>query len=187
MSGAVLESDMSRFGLRRYHIAQMGKDLNPADWFAMIPPEVDRRDIKVNQYVEDPNGLDVHHLWLHWPVREVIRMMPADRAWQQMSAWWWLGTSDSVYPVSLAVDCAATLYRRSVGSWPVKAGIWALPKNASRTVQVQDAGESAALPLEVIDWVPERMVVVLGPKHPSLALPKSAIWKGETTELEVIG
>lgn len=177
VEAAILTNDVTRQGLRRLELMQMGAAVDGEMWAGALPPFADET-LKLHRTYEA--GLDVHHLWLTWRPREVVHnILPGLTA----GVCWWIGEGQRI---SEALEAAAAWHQVMLGAWPTHAWLEKMPSGMEAGVSVVLEMGSREGAIDVIlseGAVPRRCVVVgLTPAPTVLPLPQA-----EGTEMEVEG
>lgn len=147
MSETVLENDLTGYGLRRVHVISMGGAVDPAPWAALANDD-ERSNLKGWRYVEE--ALDIHHLWLAWQARELVRL---DGLGDVML--WYVDKGESV---SFALDCASVAYWLATRQAPKEGLAKSWPKGSPEryTAWVPEGGNDG-VDVELVLTTDERI------------------------------
>ena len=168
-------------GLHRVELIRFGRPVDEDAAVKELVPDVSQETVTMFDWIEDPEGLKLYHLFLNWKergavdfsqIREVQEGAGASpaRTMPNFGILWWIAPGESL---SFSADVAATVHKRSFGCMPSVAWVRRLPASAytSRTersgaqrprtvIEVGEGDDHVMLELRTGDWVPERFVVV---------------------------
>jgi hypothetical protein len=155
----VVLDDITVYGLHRKHIVKMGSEPVVEDWIEAAVPAEAVECLQTNRYFED--GLDIHHLWMYWNAREVVKLTrcagQTDVPPVQEVVFWWIGPC---VPMRLAIDLAAGLFEMRLGRKPTQAWVQKLPKGATPCVDLTGPQAGQMVELKEAEWVPKGYVVI---------------------------
>jgi len=156
MSGEVLENSMSSHGMRWLHVVQMGQPVNMDTWLSQINHYCLALVETQTEYEQD---LDMHHLRLWWPAREVITAQGGPDWLNGRKALLWKIAKGQV--LREAVMFAGIAYLDLVGRWPKVALVQKIPEMATERVLVYaDSEERVEVKLEAIPTLPRGFVLM---------------------------
>lgn len=160
-------------GLRKVEVIRFAKPVEVDAWVEKMVPDHSMDTWTFWDFVEDPTGLKLNHLYLYWRQRGPVDFSRLPGSEVKYGVLWWIEKGESL---SFSADVAATLHKRWCGRMPSTAWVKKLPANAntSRTqeqrcsgaqkprvlIEVGEGDDHVMLELRVGDWVPERYVVV---------------------------
>jgi len=160
-SEQLLDNSISRYGLRSAHVMNMGQAVQAGSWVqALVPADVAEGDLQLLRRIE--TDLDVHHLYLLWHAREIVRVQVSGdaaedggliRDWVD-TVWWWIDPDDpNRVSFRWQADLAATLYFLRLERWPDTVLVRTAPKGSVDTFEVEGLGEPRPLQLVEAEWV----------------------------------
>jgi len=152
-------------GLHRVEVIRFGR---PVDEEAamLLAPDVSRETVTMYDWIEDPEGLKLHHLFVNWKERGAVdfsEMIDKSDGGQgralplRYGVLWWIAPGETI---SFSADVAATVHKRRFGAMPSAAWVRKLPAGAQGLIEVGEGDDHVMLELRVGEWVPERFVVV---------------------------
>ena len=155
-------------GLHRVELIRFGRPVDEDAAVKELVPDVSQESITMFDWIEDPEGLKLHHLFVNWKergavdfsqIREVQEGAGASpaRTMPNFGILWWIAPGESL---SFSADVAATVHKRSFGCMPSAAWVRRLPAGAPNVIEVGEGDDHVMLELRVGEWVPERFVVV---------------------------
>lgn len=144
----MVETTMTKDGVRKTKLVKMGKPISKSEWASVIPAEVALSGVALHE-IYDPE-LDVHHLEVSWMAREMVRKE------NDMLVYWWLGGMS----IGFGLECAASLFCEETGKMPNTGLALKLPKKHEPRVSVEYKGKIGSVKVGVADWVPWGFVVV---------------------------
>ena len=146
----IVETTMTKDGVRKAKLVKMGKPISKDEWISVVPAEVALRGVALHE-VYDPS-LDVHTLEVSWMARELVRRE------NELTVWWWLGGMS----IGFGMECAASLFCEELGKMPEKGLILKLPSVYEPVVEVEYKGQVGRVKVGTAAWVPWGFVVVRG-------------------------
>ncbi|HBA90876.1 MAG TPA: hypothetical protein DCZ08_03580 [Anaerolineaceae bacterium] len=157
MSVEILENTLNQNGLRWMHLAQMGAPVEAAPWLARVP-HYSRPLVETQHQVE--RGLDLHHLRLWWPARELVAIHNGPAWLEGRQALLWM--VDKNQTLREAICYAGIAYVDLVCRWPTAALVQSIPNGATDTVMVYaDADEQIAVRLESLPELPRGYILMV--------------------------
>jgi len=159
-------------GLHRVELIRFGKPVDENLWSKKLVPDVSWESLTMFDWIEDPKGLKLHHLYVNWKERGAVdftRIFGLDQndfdivklgfVPPVVGVLWWIAPGESL---SFSADVAATMHKKMFGVMPSTAWVRMIPKNA-KDIQVGEGADQGKLVVKTGDWVPERFVVVGNP------------------------
>lgn len=98
-------NDITRFGLRRLHLMQMGAAIDEDPWIERVPVQC-MDTLTIAPWHEDT--LDIYHLELWWKARELVTITCPDGK-KINAVMWWIGKQDKRVPEQ-AVEYAEEVF-----------------------------------------------------------------------------
>lgn len=155
-------------GLRKVDIIRFGQLVDVDEWAKKLVPGDSWDTWSYWDFVEDPTGLKLSHLYLFWKSRGPVSYrklkqelvndpLHCQEVIPDYGILWWIEKGESV---SFSADVAATLYKQTYGLMPSAAWVKKLPIGAKDVIEVGEGDDHVMLVLQVGDWVPDRYVVV---------------------------
>jgi hypothetical protein len=163
-------------------LIRFGRPVDEDAAVKVLVPDVSQESVTMFDWIEDPEGLKLHHLFVNWKergavdfrnVKEVLltncvrsQDSPASglgtpaNGIPSVGVLWWIAPGESL---SFSADVAATVHKRSFGCMPSVAWVKKLPAKAQSVIEVGEGDDHVMLELRTGDWVPERFVVVGNP------------------------
>ena len=148
MTIRLVDSSITKDGVRRARLVKMGAAIAKQEWAAFVPGEVALGGVALHE-VYDPD-LDVYSLEISWMARELVRRENDDLVY------WWLGGMS----IGFGLECAASLFCEDLGRMPNSGLVQKLPKKYEPRVEVDYKGQVGRVKVGVADWVPWGFVVV---------------------------
>jgi len=163
-------------GLHKTEVIRFAQPVDVDAWVEKLVPDHSLDTWTYWDFVEDPKGLKLNHLYLYWRQRgpvdfTQIRQSLAEGTLDtlsvpvqgthsnllpQVGVLWWIAPGESL---SFSADVAATVHKKKFGRMPSTAWVRALPKGA-KDIQVGEGADQGKLVVKTGDWVPKRFVVV---------------------------
>jgi len=137
MSVEILENTLSPQGVHWMHLVQLGTPVEIEPWLAQIG-WYSRPLVESQRQVEE--GLDLHHLRLWWPARELVVVDGLGPDWpngRQVLLW----AMDKKQTVRETIMYAGIAYADLVNRWPTVAMVQSIPSGATETVVVYEDTE----------------------------------------------
>lgn len=157
-------------GLHRVELIRFGRPVDEDAAVKELVPDVSQESITMFDWIEDPEGLKLHHLFVNWKERGAVDFVEWVNSWANshsplqgppsVGVLWWIAPGESL---SLSADVAATVHKRSFGCMPSVAWVKRLPTGAQEVIEVGEGDDHVMLELRTGDWVPERFIVVGNP------------------------
>jgi len=156
VSVEILENTLNQSGLRWMHLAQMGAPVAASLWLARIPsyslPLVETQQ-------QHEKGLDLHHLRMWWPARELVTVKGGPEGLNDRQALLW--ALDKGQTLREAIVYAGVAYMDLVGRWPDVAMVQSLPRGATDTVNIyEDADERITVRLAALAELPHGFLLM---------------------------
>lgn len=157
VSAEILENCLSPYGLRWVHVAQMGGPVAAEPWLERVSPY--SRPLVEIQHQAEP-VLDLHHLRMWWPARELVTMNGGSPSWLQgrQALLWAIDKGQSLRE---AIVYAGMAYVDLTGRWPGMALVQSIPSGATETVTVyEDSNERILVRLTELSALPRGFVLM---------------------------
>jgi hypothetical protein len=156
MDEMVVLNELDCGGMRTVHVMRQGRPVEREHWLETVTaPGLDSLWVRV----DDEKALGVHHLWMFWMAREVVRCAKLDG----VGMMWWMDRQ----PVRTALTRAAEWLWGETGLDGNVGLIQKAPAAAPRgpdgkmlPVKLTILGEERELALREASWVPRDFVVV---------------------------
>lgn len=144
----LVRDDITRCGQHWIEVLRMGQPVDVNNWIERVPLAV-RHLMKSWQRHE--TALDVYRLYMHWPVRELVRVKIGDVDKEVVV--WCIEPGQTIRGASL--NAAAELWMER-GRWPEHLWLWKVPEGAPKMVELPEGS------MEVMEaqWAPTGYVVV---------------------------
>ncbi|PKN97986.1 MAG: hypothetical protein CVU42_13770 [Chloroflexi bacterium HGW-Chloroflexi-4] len=152
-------------GLHRVEIIRFAQPVDEDYWVKKLVPDRCMETYTCFDWVEDPKGLKLNHLYVNWKERGAV----------DFSTWLGIGLPDDLIPpvkkavlwygepgegLYFSIDMAATLHKRAYGVMPSTAWVRTQPLKAKKRIDVGEGADQGTVELMNGLWVPERFVVV---------------------------
>jgi hypothetical protein len=147
MTVKLVESSITRDGVRKARLVKMGAAITKQEWSGFVPGEVALGNVALHE-VRDPE-LDVYHLEISWMARELVKKE------DDVMVWWWLGGMS----IGFGLECAASLFCEELGKMPKNGLTLKLPKIYDPVVEVEYEGQVGRVKVGTAVWVPWGFVV----------------------------
>jgi hypothetical protein len=156
MDEMVVKNELDCGGMRTVHVMRGGKPVERDKWLDAVPgPALDSLWVRV----DEEKALGVHHLWVFWMARELVRQAEMEN----VCALWWMDR----LTVRDALVQAAEWFWGETGLDGNIGLMHQAPKAAPRDldgkllpVKLVILGEERMLELREAAWVPRDFVVV---------------------------
>lgn len=159
MDEVMVLNELDWSGMRTLHVMRGGQAVEREHWMETVPaPCLDSLMVRV----DEEKMLGVHHLWMFWMAREMIRT----EALEGLAALWWMDPQTK-QTVREALALAAEYFWLVTGEDAriglIQTAPQAAPRNADgslKAVKLLILGEERELVLREAAWVPKDFVVV---------------------------
>lgn len=156
MDAEVVENRLTDKGMRWLHVAQMGAAVDPKPWIE----EVSFYSRELVEYsAQHEKGLDLHHLRMWWPARELVTISGGANGLDGRQALLW--KIDRGQSLRDAVMYAGIAYADLTGRWPGLALVQAIPEGATERVLVyEDSDELHDVRLAELASLPRGFLLI---------------------------
>lgn len=162
----VVESTMSRYGLRSIHAVDFMAPIEVAAMRELVPMECKEYAGFYPVYEHD---LKINHMFAVWEAREMVDLTGIQCKDKPLitelplkyGVLWFVLKGETL---SLSIELAAAMFKEKTGKFPTAVWVEKLPKGAPEVYETADEGHEISLPIHATEWAPERFVVVGMPK-----------------------
>jgi hypothetical protein len=147
-------------GLHRVEVIRFGRPVDEDAAAKTLVPDVSQESVTMFDWIEDPEGLKLYHLYVNWKERGAVDFSKIKDCPIRYGILWYIDKGESI---SFSADVAATVHKRSFGCMPSASWVRRLPAKAQTVIEVGEGDDHMMLELRTGDWVPERFVVVGNP------------------------
>lgn len=156
MDAEVVENRLTDKGMRWLHVVRMGAPVDAAAWLEQVCYY--SREL-VEHQVQHEQGLDLHHLRMWWPARELVTISGGANGLDGRQALLW--KIDRGQSLRDAILYAGIAYLDETGRWPGVALVQAIPEGATERVMVyEDSDELHDVRLAVLESLPRGFILM---------------------------
>jgi len=160
---SVVSNQVFWTGLHRVEVIRFAQPVDEEYWVKKLVPDRCMETYTCFDFLEDPKGLKLHHLYVNWKERGAVdysNWVNSDSSLPvTVGVLWFIAPGESL---SFSADVASTLHKRVYGVMPSAAWVRKMPAGA-KDFEVGEGADQGILTLKIGEWVPERFVVVGNP------------------------
>jgi hypothetical protein len=143
---SVVSNQVFWTGLHRVEVIRFAQPVDEEYWVKKLVPDRCLETYTCFDFIEDPKGLKLHHLYVNWKERGAVDYSPLWKAavngaqdthsvpalgthnsLPTVGVLWWIAPGESL---SFSADVASTLHKRVYGVMPSAAWVRNLPRGA---------------------------------------------------------